>query len=59
MDILEIRKQINALPDGPYLPGLRAVLSHLEVAERSNCRGNDTVVLRRFAMRTNGKVLRL
>lgn len=40
MDILQIiRSSIDALPEGPYLPGLRSVLNHIEVAYRHLARG--------------------
>lgn len=39
--ILTLRNKIEALEDGPYMPGLRAVLVHIEKAHRHLARGQN------------------
>jgi len=42
MDLLDlIRTQINALPNGPHLTGLRSVLHHIETAYKHFARGQS------------------
>jgi hypothetical protein len=43
MDLVDIlRKKINVLKDGEYMPGLKAVLLHIETAFRHLSRGQDS-----------------
>ena len=43
MDLIAIlRSRINALPEGNYTPGLKAVFQHVEVAARHLARGQST-----------------
>lgn len=43
MDLVEtLRKKIDVLEDGEYVPGLKAVLLHIETAFRHLSRGQDT-----------------
>jgi hypothetical protein len=42
MDILEtIRRQIEALPQGPHMGGLKSVLRHIDAADRHLLRGHE------------------
>ncbi len=44
MDLIQIlRNRIDSLEDGPYTPGLRAVLQHVQVAANHLKRGGDTL----------------